>query len=113
MSRNSRKKALAMVLAVPTTVYAQALNATIVWVFVGAPLVAILTTVIAGILARRWMPALLGLGLLLFWMAWYWIAAQTATGDLWFWIPIAAVHAQILASVALAAHAVVKRRGDG
>jgi len=76
-------------------VLAQELNATVIWLFVGAPVSAIVLTLFAGIVTRSWKVVMIGLGSVLFWMAWYWLAAQFAQADILFWIPIAAIHLQL------------------
>ena len=84
----------AMALAFPVRVVAQELNATIIWLFVGAPVVALMTTVVVAIVARSWRILLVGIASLVFWIGWYWVAAQIARKDIYFWIPIVAIHVQ-------------------
>jgi hypothetical protein len=76
-------------------VLAQELNATVIWLFVGAPVSAIVLTLFAGIVSRSWKVVMTGLGSVLFWIAWYWLAAQFAQADILFWIPVVAIHLQL------------------
>jgi hypothetical protein len=74
---------------------AQELNATVIRLFVGAPVSAIVLTLFAGIIARSWKLILIGTGSVLFWIAWNGVAAQFAQADVLFRIPIAAIHLQL------------------
>jgi len=83
-----------MALSFPVRAMAQQLNATIIWLFVGAPVVALMTTVVVAVVARSWRTLLVGIVSLVFWISWYWVAAQFARKDIYFWIPIVAIHMQ-------------------
>jgi len=95
----SRPRSVILLLAVgvPATALAQELNATIVWLFVGAPLLAIVATIVASLVQRSWRVMLVGLGSIVFWITWYWVAAQYAQEDVLFWVPIVAIHVQVAA----------------
>ena len=86
---------LAVAAGFSANVLAQELNATVIWLFVGAPVSAIMLTLFVGIMSRSWKVVMIGLGSVLFWMAWYWLAAQLAQADILFWIPIVAIHLQL------------------
>lgn len=96
--RRAQVTVLLTVAGFPVRVLAQELNATIIWLFVGAPLIAIMATVVAGLVAQSWKVLATGVGSIVFWIAWYWVAAQYAERDVLFWIPIVAIHVQAAAS---------------
>jgi hypothetical protein len=92
-----RTALLLLALAIPSAVFAQHLTWQIVWLFAGAPVVAVLITIVASIVSRSWKVAMMGLGSVGVWIGWYWVAAQTAERDVLFWIPLVAIHIQLTA----------------
>ena len=89
--------------------FAHGISWQIVWLFVGAPLFAVVLTISASIVARSWKVAILGLGIVGFWVTWYSVVAKFSEIDILFWIPLVAVNIQVAALLAWLVWKLAKR----
>ena len=109
MSSNYRA-AILFCLFLPISAFAHGVTWTTAWVFVFSPIAALILSIVLGVLLRRWLPIILGFASVAFWIAWFWVATQTTTEDVLFWIPIAAVHAQIAILLGWTIWVAIRRR---
>jgi len=96
-------------LLLPTVAHAHGLSWQIFWLFAGAPIAAIVLSIILGIVLRSWKRFLISFGLVMLWILWFWIAGQTTTLDIMYWIPMVAVSVQVAILAAWLAYLAIKR----
>lgn len=81
-------------LSLSSSAHAHGLSWKIFWLFAGAPVAAVILSVFLGVVARSLKLFLISFGLVLLWILWFWIAGQTTTLDIMFWIPMVGAHVQ-------------------